>query len=142
MKSPESIIEELEKFEPSEAEDETTHRLCNLLEGLEETPNAHLAMPAMFALLERYPLADFGSPGPIVHTMEAIGGYEESLKGSLSRQPTDLTVWMVNRILNSQPPAKERAAWLTELRKASIHAKAPNHVKQSALAFLRYQGYS
>jgi hypothetical protein len=141
LKTPESMIRALEEFEPFEDENETTGRLYDVLEGLEAIPNAHLVVPAMLALLERYPFAEFGSPGPIVHTLEALGGYEDNLKASLNRQPTDLTVWMVNRILNSDPSSKDREMWLTELRSASLHPKAPDQVKKAALAFLHYQAF-
>jgi len=41
------------------------------------------AIQEMFRLMERMPDAELGSPGPLVHTLEAILGYETYLVDSL-----------------------------------------------------------
>ena len=58
--------------------------------------------------MERHPLTDFGSPGPIVHFVERFykKGYEEELLLSLKRMPTLHTVWMLNRIINGTDQAE------------------------------------
>lgn len=140
MRSLQTIIEELNGFPVNQNEDgDNEERLYELLKGLVAIPGSTVVVPAMFALLERYPTADFGSPGPIVHTIEALGGYEDDLRESLKCQPTYLTVWMVNRILNTELPEAERLAWLTDLRNASANPAAPERAKEEAVNFLRYQ---
>jgi hypothetical protein len=65
----------------------------------------------MFALMERLDGVDLGSPGPLVHALESTGAaYEPRLKASVQRKPSPLTVWMVNRILNTDRP--NRGSWL------------------------------
>ncbi len=97
------------------------------------------AVPAMLGLLERFPDAELGNPGPIVHELEAIAGYESQLLESLHRQPTFLTVWMVNRILNSDLTEHEKAIWLAELKAAGQHPKSSESTKECAEEFLEHQ---
>jgi hypothetical protein len=95
-------------------------------------------MPAMFDLMERFDRADLGSPGPLVHTIEGWPGqYEDLLADSIRRKPAPLTVWMVNRILNTQPDDAE--VWLDLLRGVGDHPAASAQVKADAAGFLRYQ---
>jgi hypothetical protein len=72
--------------------------------------------------------------------MEAMGDFEPQLRASIRRMPTDLSVWLVNRLLNDDSlgnPARQ--AWLSELRKVANRADIPDSVRQSALHFLNYQ---
>jgi hypothetical protein len=95
-------------------------------------------MPAMFDVMERLDHADLGSPGPLVHTIEGWPGqYEHLLADSIRRKPSPLTVWMANRILNSQPPNAE--AWLDLLRNVGHHPMASPTTKTDAEEFLRHQ---
>jgi hypothetical protein len=89
----------------------------------------------MFGLLERFPDAEFGSPGPLVHELEAIPGYLPLLRDSVRRQPTYHTVWMINRLLNTKLPSEQRASWLLELRAAPEHPLASEQTRRSAEDF-------
>jgi hypothetical protein len=92
----------------------------------------------MFDLMERLDHVDLGSPGPLVHALEATSpAYEVPLKSSLRRKPGPLSVWMVNRILNMDRP--ERAEWLQELTMAAEHPRASEQTRQDALEYLRFQ---
>jgi len=74
--------------------------VCDEIEGREDGVQF---LPALFAILENNPGADFGSPGVIVHTAERYfkNGYEQALLTSLRRHPTPHTVWMLNRVINA-----------------------------------------
>lgn len=133
-----AVIEALSCFTPDD-ETDNVWRLYQLFEGFGELPHREAAMPAMFALMERWPDAELGSPGPLVQELEAIAGYEPLLAESVLRQPTDLTVWMLNRILNALPEGSDHALWLARLQAASTHAKAPDFVRESAQHFLLHQ---
>ena len=139
MKTVQAVIEALASFEAEHDETGNMHRLYQIFEDFESLPNRELAMPAMFSLLERFPEAQFGSPGPLGHELEAIPGYEPLLKESLAKQPTALTVWMVNRILNSNLALKDRKTWLDTLHSAAKHPHAPPFVRESALHFIERQ---
>ncbi len=136
----ESLIENLSSFKP---EDELANvdRLHQIFDGFDNLPEEvrARAMPAMFSLLERNPEGEFGSPGPIVHALEDIAGYQPLLRDSLARQPTYLTLWMVNRILNSNLSKTDRQAWLDCLNSVSEHPNAPAVVKDEAAAFIAHQ---
>jgi len=61
--------------------------------------------------MEEHPTLDYGMPGPLVHFVEEFhsNGHEEKLIESVSKNPTMVTVWMLNRVLNgTEDPAKRR----------------------------------
>jgi hypothetical protein len=93
----------------------------------------------MFDLLERFPDAEFGSPGPLIHEREAIPGYLPLLRESVRRRPMHLTVWMINRVLNTNLPSIQRGAWLSELRAALEHPLASEQTRRFAEDFLEHQ---
>jgi hypothetical protein len=72
----------------------------------------------MFGLMERMPDVELGSPGPLVHTLEAIPGYESYLVNSVRKQPSLLSVWMVNRMLNSPILEDHRQFWMALLQES------------------------
>ncbi len=108
-------------------------RLCDEMRVL-NAPD--LAAPVLFRTMERLDgVDDLGSPGPLVHTLETWPGrYERFLRESIRRKPTLLTVWMVNRILNTQLANADE--WLELLRSVSGHLLASANTKASALMFL------
>jgi len=133
------IIAGLEAFVSSGDETDDVARLYDILEGFEDCPGRTDAVPAMFGLLERYPDTILGSPGPIVHELEAIVGYESALRESMLRKPSCLTVWMVNRILNTNLPDDERRKWQHLLERAADHASSPHLVREEAAHFIGYR---
>jgi hypothetical protein len=136
----EAIIAELNAFEASEWEGENEERLQRLIDSVDLRSNREVVIPILFHLVERNPEALLGSPGPIVHSLEAVGGYEAALRESLHRRPTPLTVWMVNRLLNSDLSPHERRWWLGDLRRVLEHSTATEGAKRDAGRFLDYQG--
>ena len=132
------VLEALDAFTPRGDEDADVDRLSEIVDDLSQLADRSLAIPAIFALLERCEAADLGSPGPLVHTLEAMEGYAAELRVSLERRPTPLTLWMVNRILNGRP-GRERAGWLVALESAASHPRASSASRQEALGFLRHQ---
>jgi hypothetical protein len=131
------VISLLNSFEPSS--DDTEFRLCRLFERFRSLPDRHRASSAMFSLLERFPNAEFGSPGPLVHELEAIPSYLPLLRGSVRRRPTHLTVWMINRVLNTDLPNEQREVWLSVLRGTIQHPLATEQARRSAEDFLEHQ---
>jgi hypothetical protein len=118
---------------------ESSHGLRELKEivkALAADPNPRMAIVPLFEVLERLAGADLGSPGPIVHFLEEIGGYEDELRRSLKRKPTDLTHWMANRIANDPAVASEREGWLAEIRAVSKRPDVPQDVRAAAEDFL------
>jgi hypothetical protein len=114
-------------------------RLTAASRDILELPQPADAAPLLFNLLERFPEEHFGSPGPVVGALEEMGGYEELLRESVARKPTQHTVWMVNRILNSPPGKSNRASWLSLLESVISNPAADEGARQSATEFLEYQ---
>jgi hypothetical protein len=113
-------------------------RLYALCEEVEALSDPTVIFPEFFALIERLSDSELGTPGPLVHTMEKHSGhYEQLLTDSLKRKPTDLTVWMVNRILNGEPA--DSAFWMDQLSIAAEHPSATPLAKDQALHFIEFQ---
>ena len=138
-RSVDDLLSELQAFVPTGDGADNVHRLNEVLAGFVDLPGCERVAPALLALLERYPQADFGTPGPLVNALEGQVGYTELLAGSLERQPTELTAWMANRLLNSRLPREERGVWLKRLTVVTSHPNAAPGVRDSAIRFLDFQ---
>ena len=113
-----SKLYELTEDSRSVAADQVTHR-------------------AVFAYLERHHDADLGTPGSLVHFLEsAYPSYTDELLASLARRPTELTLWMANRILNGKPTLALRADLTRALREAGVRCDVSEAVRKSAIHFL------
>jgi hypothetical protein len=67
-----------------------------------------------------------------------MGAYEPLLLESIARQPTSLTVWMVNRMANGAAPA-ERERLLDVLRAVTAHPLATATTREEAEELMTYQ---
>jgi hypothetical protein len=139
IRSVDDLLSELQSFEPNADGADNVHRLNELLAGFETLRGCDRVVPALLALLERHPHADFGTPGPLVQALETQPGYPALLADSLARQPTELTAWMANRLLISKLPRDDRAEWLKRLTVVTSHPKAAASVRDSAIRFLDFQ---
>jgi hypothetical protein len=133
------LIVALDAFTPSDAAGATMCDMYQLLERFEGLSDRLPALESMFRLFERFPDRAFGNPGPLVHAIEAIEGYEPFLRESLHRQPTDSAVVLVSRILSSIGETGLREVWLAELRLVLHHPKADKATRRLTRELLRYQ---
>ncbi len=124
-------------FDYSRIDASGPERLSRYCDELDAFSNSEAAMSILFETMERLDGCDLGSPGPLVHTLEALPGYERLLKESLLRKPTSLSVWMINRILNGT--SKDRTNWLALLRRTLSHPTASTDAKEQAIEFLKHQ---
>lgn len=114
---------------------EQLRSICDELQGSDAVMNC---AGDMFALMERLDDVDLGAPGPLVHALESTGrDYEAPLEESVRRKPSPLSVWMVNRILNTDPP--DRQSWLDLLTLAAAHPLASEATHADARDFLAHQ---
>jgi hypothetical protein len=65
--------------------------------------------------------------------------YEHELVRSVRRCPSLLSVWMVNRILNTDLPNDRRQSYVALLDEAVVHSGAPETVREDARHFLELQ---
>jgi hypothetical protein len=135
-----NMIAALNAFEISEEDGNDEFRLHQITRGFDKVRDRQRIAPAMFALMERFPDADLGVPGPLVHAIESLGvaHYEPLLIESVRRQPTSLTVWMVNRILNSVLDSAHRSSLLSLMRSVPQHPRASEQVSAEARDFLTH----
>jgi hypothetical protein len=127
----------LDRLDPESPE--FRFELKDVMAAVAASADRDLSFSLIFAFMEKHPEADFGAPGPIVHTLEKMGGYEGALADSIRRKPIHHTVWMVNRILNSPLPLSEREMWLGELRRVVGDPSVSIDVQGDALDFLQHQ---
>jgi hypothetical protein len=114
---------------------ERLEQLCDELRAINKPT---VCAPVMFHTMERLDGAELGTPGPLVHTLETWrGGYELFLVESIRRKPTPLSVWMINRILNTKPPDAE--TWLGLLGSVADHPGASGEAKAEARRFVEHE---
>jgi hypothetical protein len=142
----EEIIAGLRTLRPSDFDENNVEargreRLYELTHALRATPGGppEAVIPELFGVMERMPDADLGSPGPLVHTLEALKGYEAELIRSVRRCPSLLSVWMVNRILNTDLPRDTRESYMSLLNEAATRLEVPRAVREDARDFAELQ---
>jgi hypothetical protein len=135
------MIAALDGFEADSEYDGNQFRLYPIVDGFKELPERERVVPAMFALMERFPKAYLGTPGPLVHSIESLGlkRYEPLLIESVRRQPAELSIWMVNRILNIEKDPERRQVLLDLMRSVPNHPKVMPRVAEMARGFLDHQ---
>lgn len=133
METLNSIIQKMEAGMQDREDFETVMMDC--MEEIEENYNQLDSVQPLLRLMERHPLTDFGSPGPIVHFVERFykKGYEEELLLSLKRMPTLHTVWMLNRLINGTDQAE---VYLDLLKEISENASYNKEIREEAVHFL------
>jgi hypothetical protein len=142
-RSLETIVHDLnaltaEEFAYRKPTDRGLVRLDAICDDVRGLPLPSAAFPEFFRLMERLSDSDLGSPGSLVHTMERYAGaYEDLLAESVSRKPTGLSVWMVNRILNG--PTTDKRKWMEILTIAADHPAASQVTREQARRFVVVQ---
>ena len=134
-----NIIDELNYLTIDSSEDYAQlDRLDELTALLPENHDGYLACEAMLEVLERHPKVEFGTPGQLVHTIESYSGqYEDLLLASLDRQPTFMTVWMLNRLINAATGA-ERNQLVANLHRLRTHPRADEQAKAAVEEFYSF----
>lgn len=138
------IIKTLNEFVPFSDNDPVNDNetfFSDLMNDWEKMPGRENVIPAIFNLMEKFPHADFGSPGPIVHALESNGVkfYEVNLHKSLMKKPTPLTVWMYNRIINAENDDRIIKGHIERLKLFGRHPFADEETKKVIKQFLDYQ---
>lgn len=135
------IIEKINNLKiTDENEFEALEEVSILTQELKKNDDSYLACDSLIRLLERHPEIEFGSPGEPVHTIENYeGSYEKHLIESLERFPTDMTVWMLNRMINSESEENKKKSLINKMRDCSVHELAGKGTRDSAKDFLKYQ---
>ncbi|RPD45229.1 hypothetical protein DNI29_17710 [Hymenobacter sediminis] len=133
------IIGELNHLTVDSSEDYAQlDNLGELMNGLQQNSDGHRACQAILGVLERHPQVEFGAPGQLVHTLESYRGhYEALLLASLDRQPTAMTVWLLNRLINAAGP--EKPLLVAHLGRLHRHPRADTQAQAAVEEFYRVQ---
>jgi hypothetical protein len=126
-------------FDLGKVDSQGADRLSDLVGELFETPNPEQAMDAMFRMMESLPESDLGTPGPLVHGLEKFKDYETQLAESVRRTPAPLSVWMINRILNTALPRERRKFWLSLLEESLARPEISERLREDIQGFLDHQ---
>ena len=119
------VISLLNDFVPFEIEDQSRGNESFFYEPMDcllLNSDFEIAIEPIFRTIEKFPLTDFGSPGPFVHTLESFEGFYESyLFESLKRKPTPLTILMLNRIINAEQNISIKQNLIDRLHSIIVH---------------------
>ncbi|MGL6073701.1 MAG: hypothetical protein ACRC8S_06015 [Fimbriiglobus sp.] len=134
-KSAAKIIGRISAFQPVDGE---WLPLDALLSELWDTGQAKKHLRELLGVLERFPEEDGeGVLWSIVHGLEDIPGYESAVVESVLRQPSELAVTTIGRMLNSGTSQVGDASLFDVLRGVASAESAPESVKASAASWLR-----
>lgn len=136
------FIDIINNYTPLDINDPRTdsNYLYELTDKLNGDDDEVQAIEPIFRLIEKYPTTDFGSPGPLVHFIEKyIGRYEQELLESLDRRPTQLTVWMLNRVINGTKNMTTRLTLIQKLEDIIQNPNVDDETKNEASDFLKFQ---
>lgn len=130
----------IKKLEGAIEQDDLAGVGYDITDELKKIPNSFLAIEPILQLIEKYPDADFGMPGPLVHFVELFSekGYEEKLVESIKRCPTQHTVWMLNRVINGVE-GEEKQYYLGVLKSILDFPELNENVRISVNEFISYQ---
>jgi len=110
-------------------DDEEVSKLCD---PLQESKDYKEWLPLVFELIEKYDDTvdlTLGSPGPLVHLLEStFPNYDDELHESMLRKPTQVTLWMADRI--SRSPDIDQELWERRIKDAKSHPKLSDTIKR------------
>ena len=132
------IVSGLRSLTDDDFGDYVPQKLYDLTEAVRNLPSAEQVIPELFAVMERFPDAELGTPGPLVHTLESLD-YTSELVASIRRRPTPHGVWMINRILNSGLTDDDRKFYLDLLVSVAAHPNATESARDQAQDFIDFQ---
>ena len=113
-------------------------RLESLCGEVDSRSDGLAFVPGLLSLLEAHPAFDFGTPGPLVHTVETYfgRGYEGYLVESVRRSPTPHSLWMLRRLANGVDP-QAREPYLRLLAGLAADESVSADVREAARFFAR-----
>ena len=147
------LLAELESLEVADFDFKSSHlsdkqfpssgmeKLKRICEQILESGNQDSCAEALFKTIEKLAdNVDLGSPGVLVHTLEKVrSNYEMYLLQSLQRKPTELTLWMVCRLMDG-PDCTDRDKWIDVIRSVEHSSNASGGTKQFVEDFLLDEG--
>ncbi|PWV56591.1 hypothetical protein [Chitinophaga sp. S165] len=143
MMTTDEIIDALSSFAPAQrSDDDNISYFYDLMEGLKHNADRERAIEPIFRLIEKHPHLDYGSPGPLAHTLESFHDiYQPYLFASLDRKPTPLTVWMLNRLTNADQNYLEHKALTEKMHALLNHPELDEETRSAVEDFIDFQDH-
>ncbi len=121
-----------ESLPPDESEDADEMRLADLVHELEAAgPSLEHATAILRAIGAAPPFTHFGDPGPLVHFIESVPGYEHDLYRAARATPTAHLLWMLRRRVNAGDVES-----LAIIREYAASEDVPGRLRERAASFL------
>lgn len=132
----------IEKNDWYSEEPEFVQLQYDMVDQMEEDKIGFEAVESILKLMEKNPLVEFGTPGPLTHFMEKFykdkqEEYELFLKESVEQKPTVHTVWLLNRVINGSKNEKQKE-FIGILNSISKDQRIQNEIRDVADNFLEY----
>ena len=136
---PPALIDNLASF--TDAHDELQLRLLDETVGSIETHKCgENEIRALLSIFERFPDDDgYGVFWSILHCLEKCESYERLLIESVTRNPVEFSLSMVNRIINSGVSEIDGLSLHLLLESAITNVAASENTKDFARNFIKYQ---
>lgn len=132
-------------FDLSHPDAQGVEQLGAICDELANQP-VELVAPLLLSFIEKFAAPvridaryDLGTPGALVHTLEALPGYEPWLLESIRRRPAPLSLLMLHRILNTLPEGEDHDEYLGLLRSVSERKDVSPATTTEAIQFLIHQ---
>ena len=138
----EPIVDFLKSHDWNTAETEFINLQSNIVDNLEKENIGFEIMQDILVLMEKYPLVEFGSPGPLTHFIESFYNenekiYENQLRQSVEENPSIHTVWLLNRVINGSQGEK-KIELIEILNSTRKNERLPKSIRNVAENFFKY----
>ena len=131
------IISRIEHFEPT---DDGWLELDGLIQRLLAFEHPERGIDALLGVLERFPEGDgYGVFWSILHALESLPGYQNKLVESVLRRPSEMTVTMINRMLNAGLTEVGGTNLLILLENVARNQTYPAAIREEAKGYIEWQ---
>lgn len=136
MRTASKLVDEIDSLILSDSYPKDSQIFERLGREIESGPYNSEIIESVLRLYERFPLVDFGAPGALAHAIEKyVGqGYESQLAGSLKRNPTEQTLVLAKRLINSD--CADRDVFINILRQITLHCPMTDPIAATAKLLL------
>lgn len=131
------IISKIEGFEPT---DEGWLELDALIQRLLASEHPERGIDALLGVLERFPEEDgYGVFWSILHALESLPGYQNKLIESVIRSPSEMTITMINRMLNSGLTEVDGTNLLKLMENVATNQNYSASIREEAKGYIEWQ---
>lgn len=127
-----------QKLESAASDPDFNARSSELVDAWVASGSGLDAVEPVLRFMESHPGIEYGMPGALVHFAERFHGrgYEPLLLASVSRRPTWITTWMLNRLINGTRELASRRSYVDAMVQASRHPQADQRTLEQVRRFL------